>query len=92
MKHAFYVCQGRTIYGQGATPDEAVADARQWVSAGTADGLTAATMPRAIGTRNAHGTSWPAPRMMTDRGELNDRDLVIFDAESAEAYGIEDLE
>ena len=92
MKHAFYVCQGRTIFGMGSTPDDAVRDARQWVDGDSLATLNAADMPRVSGARNASGTSWPAAKMMTNVGELNDRDLVIFDAESAAAYGIEDLE
>lgn len=91
MKYNFYVAQNGLTFGFGDTPEEAVKEALEWC-----DGeieIVLKNLPRVFGSDSKSrkgdrtGRKW-----MTTAGELNTSDIVLFDAEAAGAYGIEDVE
>lgn len=84
MKNWYVIQAGHGVFGSGDTPDEAVADSREWV-----DGppLDANTIPRFAGGRASRLGSWPSGTLMTDQGEMSDGMMVLMSGEDAAELG-----
>ena len=86
LSHEFYVADAMgTLWGFGSTPDQAAAEASQWLDSE----VSADTLPRYAGTCPTSDKAMK--KHMTDQGEMGTDEPVLMTAAEAGMFGVRDI-